>query len=71
VEIGAEAALFPEKEYISGIFVAVDETPRAPRMQIMTTLRTPKCQVTPSCFLESRKELRNVWLQVENGWWTL
>ncbi len=23
VEIGAEAALFPEKEYISGIFVAV------------------------------------------------
>ncbi len=23
VEIGAEAALFPEKEYMSGIFVAV------------------------------------------------
>ncbi len=23
VEIGAEAALFPEKEYISGIFVTV------------------------------------------------
>ncbi len=23
VEIGAEAALFPEKEYISGVFVAV------------------------------------------------
>jgi hypothetical protein len=23
VEIGAEVALFPEKEYISGIFVAV------------------------------------------------
>jgi hypothetical protein len=23
VELGAEAALFPEKEYISGIFVAV------------------------------------------------
>jgi hypothetical protein len=23
VEIGAEAALFPEKEYISGIFMAV------------------------------------------------
>jgi hypothetical protein len=23
VEIGAEAALFPEKEYVSGIFVAV------------------------------------------------
>jgi hypothetical protein len=28
VEIGAEAALFPEKEYISGIFVAVWETSR-------------------------------------------
>jgi hypothetical protein len=26
VEIGAEAALFPEKEYISGIFVAVQLT---------------------------------------------
>jgi hypothetical protein len=25
VEIGAEAALFPEKEYISGIFVAVQD----------------------------------------------
>jgi hypothetical protein len=26
VEIGAEAALFPEKEYIKGIFVAVRRT---------------------------------------------
>jgi hypothetical protein len=26
VEIGAEAALFPEKEYIKGIFVAVEAT---------------------------------------------
>jgi hypothetical protein len=26
VEIGAEAALFPEKEYISGIFVAMERT---------------------------------------------
>jgi hypothetical protein len=25
VEIGAEAALFPEKEYILGIFVAVQD----------------------------------------------
>jgi hypothetical protein len=25
VEIGAEAALFPEKEYVNGIFVAVAE----------------------------------------------
>ncbi len=29
VEIGAEAALFPEKEYISGIFVAVNIKKRA------------------------------------------
>jgi hypothetical protein len=27
VEIGAEAALFPEKEYINGIAVAVDSLP--------------------------------------------
>jgi hypothetical protein len=27
VEIGAEAVLFPEKEYISGIFVAVHALP--------------------------------------------
>jgi hypothetical protein len=32
VEIGAEAALFPEKEYISGIFVAVYTT-RDPNKQ--------------------------------------
>jgi hypothetical protein len=25
VEIGAEATLFPEKEYVSGIFIAVRE----------------------------------------------
>ncbi len=30
VEIGAEAALFPEKEYISGIFVAVQVSPTIP-----------------------------------------
>ncbi len=29
VEIGAEAALFPEKEYIKGIFVAVREENQA------------------------------------------
>ncbi len=33
VEIGAEAALFPEKEYISGIFVAV-HWPSLPYMNI-------------------------------------
>jgi hypothetical protein len=30
VEIGAEAVLFPEKEYISGIFIAVHGLPPAP-----------------------------------------
>jgi hypothetical protein len=30
VEIGAEAALFPEKEYINGIAVAVHSTPVEP-----------------------------------------
>jgi hypothetical protein len=41
VEIGAEAALFPEKEYIKGIFVAVlkkkpscEKTGRKPVLQI-------------------------------------
>jgi hypothetical protein len=29
VEIGAEATLFPEKEYISGIFVAVHRCRKA------------------------------------------
>ncbi len=29
VEIGAEAALFPEREYINGIFVACTSMPRA------------------------------------------
>jgi hypothetical protein len=34
VEIGAEAALFPEKEYIYGIFVAVwFETKRTQRLR--------------------------------------
>jgi hypothetical protein len=32
VEIGAEARLFPEKEYISGIFVAV-QTPGGVRIE--------------------------------------
>ncbi len=30
VEIGAEAAQFPEKEYINGIFVAVDKRQTVP-----------------------------------------
>jgi hypothetical protein len=30
VEIGAEAALFPEKEYINGIAVAVHDKPNEP-----------------------------------------
>jgi hypothetical protein len=31
VEIGAEASLFPEKEYISGIFVGVHEYVERPK----------------------------------------
>jgi hypothetical protein len=32
VEIGAEAALFPEKEYINGIAVAVRNSPPPPHL---------------------------------------
>jgi hypothetical protein len=32
VEIGAEAALFPEKEYICGIFVTVPHAPPSKRI---------------------------------------
>jgi hypothetical protein len=42
VEIGAEAALFPEKEYISGIFVAVSVcqivVPTSPSLSKLVTL---------------------------------
>jgi hypothetical protein len=34
VEIGADAALFPEKEYINGIAVAVQETVSSTGIQI-------------------------------------
>jgi hypothetical protein len=37
VEIGAEAALFPEKEYISGIFVAVHGLKNAEFGYVITT----------------------------------
>jgi hypothetical protein len=33
VEIGAEAALFPEKEYIKGIFVAVHAQAQSPNLE--------------------------------------
>ncbi len=39
VEIGAEAALFPEKEYISGIFVAVRYFYNELRKQSYTCMR--------------------------------
>ncbi len=41
VEIGAEAALFPEKEYISGIFVAVHEANNSAKSGV---LRLPVCK---------------------------
>jgi hypothetical protein len=37
VEIGAEAALFPEKEYINGIAVAVRAGPYNNRLKILST----------------------------------
>jgi hypothetical protein len=37
VEIGAEAALFPQKEYISGIFVAVQA-----QYSTQTQMRNPR-----------------------------
>jgi hypothetical protein len=39
VEIGAEAALFPEKEYIKGIFVAVLAV-MIKNIQVKTKIRT-------------------------------
>jgi hypothetical protein len=56
VEIGAEAALFPEKEYISRIFVAV----YAPCVRtIAGTLRSVPATPCPHCapFLPSRQFL--------------
>ncbi len=40
VEIGAEAALFPEKEYIKGIFVAVWGDPTTQHAKNISTLTT-------------------------------
>ena len=51
VEIGAEAALFPEKEYISGIFVAV-----------YLALSPAPALLPPSCF-EDVKTTRLLQLQ--------
>ncbi len=41
VEIGAEAALFPEKEYINGIFVAVWDTGEGSRQGASTAYGLP------------------------------
>jgi hypothetical protein len=43
VEIGAEAALFPEKEYINGIFVTVQGVTRRCRLSWLTNAYEPKC----------------------------
>ncbi len=39
-EIGAEAALFPEKEYISGILLAVQPASRASMFDHLSSLRS-------------------------------
>jgi hypothetical protein len=42
VEIGTEAAQFPEKEYINGIFAAVQDRPMYdPSLSIFRTLTLP------------------------------
>ncbi len=41
VEIGTEAALFPEKEYINGIFVAVQLLTEIYLSRTWTTLSIP------------------------------
>jgi hypothetical protein len=46
VEIGAEAALFPEKEYINGIAVAVQQI-----WYISTTLHNPRKNLSCLPFL--------------------
>ncbi len=54
VEIGAEAALFPEKEFINGIPVAVRYCPRKVllcRPQFLGS--DPDPELTEKCYLES------------------
>ncbi len=47
VEIWAEAALFPEKEYIKGIFVAVREGIQAAGTSLDFRARICKCLRSP------------------------
>jgi hypothetical protein len=54
VEIGAEAALFPEKEYISGIFVAVHTVDVTSMQVIRYGERNGRKKFPAPCF--SRRE---------------
>jgi hypothetical protein len=54
VEIGAEAALFPEKEYISGIFVAVHTVDVTSMQVIRYGERNGRKKFRAPCF--SRRE---------------
>jgi hypothetical protein len=47
VEIGAEAVLFPEKEYINGIALAVQLIPKS--LHKITTHLNRKCKDDMSC----------------------
>ncbi len=62
VEIGAEAALFPEKEYISGIFVAVYiRTSGAPRnLLLCITKQAVSCSLPAytTCHFVSKEYLQ-------------
>jgi hypothetical protein len=62
VEIGTEAALFPEKEYISGIFLAVqDKTPlyRLCYFQALETIRQSRPIRPNAGFLQQLADLEN------------
>jgi hypothetical protein len=48
VEIGAEAAQFPEKEYINGIAVAVYDRQFTEKKKIISHLVARKCSVFAS-----------------------
>jgi hypothetical protein len=55
VEIGAEAALFPEKEYINGIFVAV----QAPEYTIRAVSNF--CRISRRIFEKNRNDPPGAW----------
>ncbi len=64
VEIGAEAAIFPEKEYISGIFVAVYSGNRVGLAYLATYIFNELEYLIH--ILELKKENLSFWYIAEN-----